>query len=163
MRLSFRVRLGFHSSHTWWKHKSCEGPPHLTHLLAFSTTSYHLAFPCLRTCSYCIHVRSHFILTAALRKVPYDTQFSDLEHWCQGPTPEAKSPSPGSLPESGLCSSGCPFLILTTSFVLAHSKTVQPSHSTDGDRGIQLPSGLPSQVQDRSSGCLTVRPTFATL
>lgn len=87
-------------------------------------TTWH--FPCLRTCSYCIHVRSLHPHSSSEKGTIWHPIFR-LEHLDARPTPEAKSQiSRGSLPEFSLCSSGCPFLILTTSFVLAHSKTVQP-------------------------------------
>ena len=48
--------------------------------------------------------------------------------------PGGQEADPGGPPESSLCSSGRLFSVLTTSFVLAHSRTAQPSHSTNGNR-----------------------------
>lgn len=158
----FRVRLGFHSSHTWWKHKSCEGSPspHTCLPLVLPATAWH--FPCLRTCSYCMHVRSLHPHNNSEKGTIWYPIFR-LERWCQGQLmrPRAKPRQPAWVQPLQQ------WVPIFNSHHLLCAGTQYDRSAISFYRWKQRHTDAKwlakSQVGDRSSGSLTVRPTFATL
>ena len=131
----FRVRLGFHSSHTWWKRKSCEGSPspHTCLPLVLPATAWH--FPCLRTCSYhCIHVRSCHLHNNSEKGTIWYPIFR-LERWCLRPRAKPRQPAWVQPLQH--------WVPIFNSYHLLCAGTQDDRSATDGNRGIQMPRGLP--------------------